>query len=277
MWAVAQSWDEVILAVRGMSALSLLVSLAFTIVGTWLGGVIWIRFLSVVGSPIPFISGSRLFFTGQLGKYLPGGIWNFVAHGVSGRALGLSPRVTVGAGFFLIYMLAVAGVVTIALGAQAQLHRDDLSLVFLVIAIAGAVVLLSPPFVNRVADYLVRQETSSRFSLLNMGEFFLWAVLVWVSYGVGVSMLISDGDPFMSSLLVYSAAFAFAFIAGLVVPFAPAGLGVRETALVFALSDVVGPATAVAVAILSRLIHTIADFLIAIAVMSVTHLTKGKD
>lgn len=276
-WAVAESWDEVVLAVRGVSPLAIFVALLFTIAGTVMGGIIWVRFVSTVGSPMSIISGSQVFFVGQLGKYLPGGVWNFVALGVAGRSLGLSPRVAVGAGFFLLYILVISGGVAIASGAHTAIFVGGFPSYLFLIAILGAVIALLPPFINRAANSLLRLGTPPQFTPLKMVEFFMLGASVWVLYGLGVALLVPDEELFGYFSSGYFAAFAFAFLAGLFVPVAPAGLGIREAALVWTLSNAIGPPEAIAVALVSRLLHTIADFVVAGGAAFAAELAKKRD
>jgi len=274
---LAQSWDEFVLALNGISSTSLVLSFVLASIGTAFGGIVWIRFLAVVGAPVPWTSASRLFFSGQLGKYLPGGVWNFVAHGVSGRKIGLSPRTAAGAGVFLIYILTLSGAVVVGVGHGALLAGSGLPSVVSPILVLVALFLGSPPSASSLVNYILRVEPALRISTLRMGQFFLLGLLIWFSYGASLALLIYETGFLSYSLVTYAAAFAFAFIAGLFFPFAPAGIGVREAALVYALSDAVGPSGAVTVAVVSRLVHTIADFAIAGAVTFVARFRKAGD
>ena len=58
-------------------------------------------------------------------------------------------------------------------------------------------------------------------------------------------------------------AFALAHAAGVLLIVAPAGLGAREGVLIALLVPMVGVPSAAAAALLARLVHALADFLIA--------------
>jgi uncharacterized membrane protein YbhN (UPF0104 family) len=58
-------------------------------------------------------------------------------------------------------------------------------------------------------------------------------------------------------------AFAAAYAVGVVVILAPAGLGAREGVFVLLAEPVVGIPAAAALALLARLVHTVADLLLA--------------
>jgi len=61
-------------------------------------------------------------------------------------------------------------------------------------------------------------------------------------------------------LTVVIGAFAASFMVGLVIPFAPAGVGARELTLVALLATVLPVSDAIAAALVVRIGHTIADF-----------------
>ncbi|MFA6299418.1 MAG: hypothetical protein WC642_09635, partial [Nocardioides sp.] len=64
-------------------------------------------------------------------------------------------------------------------------------------------------------------------------------------------------------LMAFGAAFAAAYAVGVVVVLAPAGVGAREGVFVLLLTPVTGVAGATALALLARVVHTVADGLLA--------------
>jgi uncharacterized membrane protein YbhN (UPF0104 family) len=59
-------------------------------------------------------------------------------------------------------------------------------------------------------------------------------------------------------------AFALAWVAGLLVLIAPAGLGAREVVLVLVFAPMVGAAAATSVALLLRVCHVLVDVVLAL-------------
>ena len=57
----------------------------------------WRTLLRDLESPLPIHSASRIFFLGQLGKYLPGSVWTVVVQAELGRDYKIPPRRTVAA------------------------------------------------------------------------------------------------------------------------------------------------------------------------------------
>jgi uncharacterized membrane protein YbhN (UPF0104 family) len=85
-------------------------------------------------------------------------------------------------------------------------------------------------------------------------------LLVWGTYGAAFWLTARAlfGAP-VSELPLYIGAFAAAWVVGLVVVFAPGGIGVREAVIVALLSSRLGEAHAIALAAISRLILSAVD------------------
>jgi hypothetical protein len=87
---------------------------------------------------------------------------------------------------------------------------------------------------------------------------------VWFVYGIAVFVLVPDSYQANFSVLLASVgAFCIAYAAGVVIIVAPAGLGVREGVITFLLSPYLGLTNAIAVAVVTRVIHTLSDFSMA--------------
>ena len=70
----------------------------------------WLRLLAGYGHRLPREDGRRVFFVGQLGKYIPGSVWSMGAHADLARGFGVPVRVTVGTSLaFLGLNVATAG------------------------------------------------------------------------------------------------------------------------------------------------------------------------
>ena len=75
-------------------------------------------------------------------------------------------------------------------------------------------------------------------------------------------VLLSPGLPW-HDLVALGGAFALAYAVGVVIVFAPAGVGAREALFVVLVSPLTSVAAATALALLARVVHTAADGLMA--------------
>ena len=67
----------------------------------------WRALLADLGSPLPLRAAAKVFFVGQLGKYIPGSVWPVLAQMEMGRDLGV-PRPRSAAAFFLTLPIQLA-------------------------------------------------------------------------------------------------------------------------------------------------------------------------
>jgi uncharacterized membrane protein YbhN (UPF0104 family) len=88
-------------------------------------------------------------------------------------------------------------------------------------------------------------------------------VPVWTCYALALAALAPEVDARL--VLTLGCAFAVAHAAGVAVPVAPAGLGARDGVLVVLLVPVLGTGPAGMVALVARLVHAVADFVVAAA------------
>lgn len=86
----------------------------------------------------------------------------------------------------------------------------------------------------------------------------VYAVAGWVAAGVAVAAVVGTGEG-----VAVGSAYALAWVVGQLALPVPAGIGVREFAIVALLTPVLGAASATVVAISSRLVHTASDIVVA--------------
>ncbi len=100
------------------------------------------------------------------------------------------------------------------------------------------------------------------------------AVAGWAAVGVGMGMTFTTRGDWQTAVVLGSA-YSAGWVAGQIVVPVPAGLGVREGALVALLAPNIGSAAALAFAILSRAIHMLADGMIAFAVLVIRPIVQN--
>jgi glycosyltransferase 2 family protein len=159
---------------------------------------------------------------------------------------------------------AVAAFVTLPFTAGDALARFW----WVVLLVPGGLVLLHPrvlgPLLDRALRLLRREPLTRRPSYRGMLGAAGWYTLGWVLLGMHCWLLmIGLGAPVGESLPVAVGGLALAFCLGLIFVPAPAGAGVREVALVLAFGPVLGHGEALAVALISRIMLTMLDFVLA--------------
>jgi len=279
---VVDEWSDVAHVIGSESVASLAGSTALALAGTWFSFLCWRALSTDLGGVVPLVGAMRIFFVGQLGKYVPGKVWPVVAQVRLGRRYEVPGRISAAAAAIVTVLtfgvgLLVTAVTLPLLGGDA-LRRYWWTLLVLPVA----VVLLLPPVLNRLLEWtlrLLRREPMPRpLTLAGIGRAVGWAVVMWLLYGVHLLVLLTGaGEPLTAGLVVRSTgAFAASWAIGFLLAFAPAGLGVREIGLVGLLGAAVAQPLAVAATLISRLMLTLADLVWpAVALLAERRLAAG--
>lgn len=228
----------------------------------------WRAILADLGSPLTVLSGSKLFFVSQLGKYIPGGVWNVVAVSEMGKEYSVPRRTALGSMlvFWLVSVttgLLVGGLYVAAVQAPVPGGGD----LWMAVGLIVGVVLLSPPVLRRVLHLGLRilrrpslpREPTAGGLLRAVG----WALVGWLAAGLQVWLIASPMSPVGVTVQSAIGAYALAWTAGFLVVVAPAGAGIREGVLAALLAGSLGAGAVVTLVLLSRFWITLADVLLA--------------
>lgn len=257
-WGFRGRWGDVADAVTDTSALGLGMAVLATLVGLALTAVLFRLLLVRLGSEVAAPVASAIFLVGQLGKYLPGTVWSFAAQAQLGSRHRIPARRSVAASALFLYLHTATGAVVGAAAAAAGVLDVPGPSWLWALGTAATVAGLLPPVVRRVGGVVAGRRIE--VGVRDVGRALPVMAGVWVAYGVGVLALLG---PAGGDLAVAVSAFALSHVAGVLLVFAPAGLGAREAVLVAVLRPVASLEAAVAVALLARVVHTASDFAIA--------------
>ena len=265
--ALRENGREALDAARDVGAASALGSLLAVLVGLLASAMVWRALLADLGTSLALRPALHVFFLGQLGKYVPGSVFAIAAQMELGRSQG-APRSRVGtASLLFMGVLVAAGLLAaaVALPLTSPDALRDYAWVLLVLPLGLAV--LHPPVLTRLVGALLkvlRREPLERpLSRRGVASALGWALVMWAAYGVHLWLLVRPQETTGRAdlLLLSLGAYALAWTAGFLFVVAPAGVGVREVALVAALAPVLDEAAALAVAVLSRVLMTLGDLL----------------
>ncbi|MBA4164439.1 MAG: hypothetical protein C0510_07380 [Erythrobacter sp.] len=212
---------------------------------------------------------ARVFFLGQIGKYLPGGIWPFLASAEFGRDAGLKSRTTMVSLVLALLINLGSGGILCAIALPQALLQLPVGPLWLLAAIAATAILLHPAFIRKITGVAGIDLTPASGKMFGAG---ILSVITWLFAGLHLIILARGmGMDFHAiDLILFAAIYAFAWIAGFVFMIAPAGLGAREAAMIALLATQMPLAEATAIALLSRLLMTLADFTLAGATLALT-------
>jgi uncharacterized membrane protein YbhN (UPF0104 family) len=261
-------WDEIGQAMSDTSPMRWLAGLVLVTAGLFPTAAVWFLLMTRHGAGIPKKPAFVTFFVGQLGKYIPGSLWSMGAQAEMARRHDTPPRVTVSAGLLFVGVnVASAGGLGSIAALVAGVDTSVPTVLFVLAAIAGPLV-CTPPVLNRIGATLAPATHPLRFTWADSGLAYLGMAVTWATYGWALSLLIEpplgtaeSGDL---TVLVTTAAFSLAYVVGVVVIIAPAGVGAREASMTAMLTPYIGLERSVAAALMIRVLHTIADFVVAL-------------
>lgn len=268
VWSVAKQWDKIVHDFASLDALTVTLGIGFTIVALVANMLSWRAMMAASGYRVRLAAASSIFFVGQLGKYIPGGVWSIAAQAELGRAHGLQRTGSAVAALasMLVSMVtaALVGIVAVLLGSPTGFA----SFWWLIPVIVVGLVCLTPPVLGRliaIAFRLLRrppQDTTLTWSGTVMS--LVWSLVMWIAYGVQASVVLrAFGADSPALFPVAVGAYAVAWLVGFLVIIAPAGIGPREGILVLLLGSVAGGSAPLALAVISRVFMTIGDVLLA--------------
>jgi len=264
VYAVAKRWDGVRDYAGRLSVAAIGLSTTAVLGAIWCSFLCWKAVLADFGSRVPVGGGMRIFFVGQLGKYLPGKLWPILTQTRLGAEYGVPKRSSgAAAGVFMLLVLGtglVIGVATLPfLGAQA-FHRYWWALAVL----PAALVAMHPAVLNwglGLGLRLARREPMPQpLTLRGTATAAFWCLPMWALFGVHTWALALDlGGGGLPLLLRSTGVFAASWSIGFLLLVAPAGAGPREAAFIVLLGATLPVAQATVIALVSRLLITVGD------------------
>lgn len=273
VWTVVGYRHELADAATRLSPGRLLLALAVSVAYIGCTFLAWRCVLADLGSRLGLGAAAGVFGVSQVGKYVPGGVWNVVAAAELGAAHAIPRRrsLTAMAVSVLIGVVSgcAVGATTLPFLASGTLGGWGV----LLWAAPALLVLLVPAVLNRVVDVALRvarrPALEHPLTWRGLGLATGWSVAGWLLAGVQVWLLVTalgvPATPRTFALAV--GGYAAAWTAGFLMVLAPAGAGVREVVLAVALAAGTAgalPEHAAALAVLvSRVLLTVVDLAFA--------------
>lgn len=279
-WALVTYWGPFTQALVGMSPGPVILALGFTLIHVFLMMCSWRVILGGLGSRLRLSDGTSMFGMGQIGKYIPGGIWNVLASAELGADRNIPRRASVAA-MGVATMLNV--LTALAVGCLTFLYAPGPLLQgwgWLIWVMIPLLICLFPPVLNRLiglAFRLLRQPAPpQKLSYASLGMATGLSILGWLAAGLQMWLLASDlGLPLTSANVVMCIGVsALAWAAGLLFIPAPAGVGVREAVTLAALTGTLPQGALLALVLLSRVLMVIADLTFALVGVTIWRMRK---
>ena len=268
--------QEVSDAFSHLDGITLIASLALGLCAMTLIGYQWTRMLVTRGHHAPPRSAMAWYFAGQLGKYVPGGIWPIVGRAELATRGGVSRTDAYAATGLSLVTTYLAAALTICLGSLLSWSYPLVGILGLLSLIAGFAA-FSNSFLrsktlaalSRISPRASALTEPRRLLVLTLAHLPAW-LLMSLSTSVTASAFGAD-IGILHMLFITSAS----WLAGFVVVGVPGGIGVRESVFTALAGTAISPGVAVSLALASRVVFIAVDLVGALAANIVAKTAKS--
>lgn len=268
---VLSTWSQVRLAAAQVSPdwVIITISCVFVLAAYAVLVMVWQAMLGAWNSRLSFLQAAQIWTISNLGRYVPGKLWQLGAMVVMVQRQGISKVAGAGSALATTLVSVITGFVVVA-ASGATVLRYPRYAVMAIWVIGAALLLLLPvslPLLGRVVTRVCgRPVLLPRLAPSIVVRAILGTSLAWVFYGVAFQLLtkaLLGSAPGGTAL--YVSIFAGSYLIGFLALFAPGGIVVREGIMQVALRNA-GFATGDAMVLVaaSRLWLTIMEILPAI-------------
>lgn len=198
----------------------------------------WRRVVRSWESDLGFGAAARIWFISNLGRYIPGKVWQIAAMGAMAREAGVSALAATGSAIVVNLVNLLAGFAVVLASGAALFDQPAVAVLLSVALVIGlALTPIALPWLGRLAGRVLRRGVV----VPRLPASAIWiacagCVAAWLLYGLAFQLFVAGvlgSAP--GAYPSYLAAFTGSYLLGYIALFAPGGLGVREGALVIAL------------------------------------------
>ena len=268
--------QEVSDAFSHLDGITLIASLALGLCAMTLIGYQWTRMLVTRGHHAPPRSAMAWYFAGQLGKYVPGGIWPIVGRAELATRGGVSRTDAYAATGLSMVTTYLAAALTICLGSLLSWSYPLVGILGLLSLITGFAAFSNSflrsktlAVLGRISPRASALTEPRRLLVLTLAHLPAW-MLMSLSTSVTASAFGAD-IGILHMLFITSAS----WLAGFVVVGVPGGIGVRESVFTALAGTAISPGVAVSLALASRVVFIAVDLVGAFAANIVAKTAKS--
>ncbi len=269
IYAVADQWTDFKTGLDRLGVVAAIEALACVLVGLFLTMQVWRSLLTAAGSRLSVRAAARIFFIGQLGKYVPGSVWPVLIQMELGRTYKV-PRQRSATTAMLSMMIGLtSGLLATLVGLPFLSGGSAQKYWWAFLFIPVLLVCLHPRVLNPVIALGLRlmhkPAPETPLTARVIGTAIVVNLVSWLFNGLQIWVMTTRlGVHGGHTVLMAIGAYAFAWCVGFLIVLAPAGAGIREVILIAELSSLLGggasgTAAATAIALVSRGVTILGD------------------
>lgn len=251
----ADLWTLALAVVSGLAAMTVI-------------GVNWVALLRVNHAVAPWRTALKWHFVGQLGKYVPGGIWPIMGPSELAHRAGHRRAAAYAATLTSMVATLIGAVIVAATSGLASPNDRRAIAALLWAGLAVGLAMIATPGFRRTLDRVAARVTKRSVAIPSLGLVVtqsLRHIPVWIlmsAMNVLVVVALDPGHVVDLGLVIdLTLVTTLSWIAGFVVIGLPGGIGAREAVFVSMMSAPLGAAVAASVAVMSRAVSIIVDVL----------------
>lgn len=209
----------------------------------------------------------RIYNLTQLAKYIPGSIWQFVGRIAILRERGVAMK-DIRDSLLVEHVWVVSSAALIAfvtvLSSSPDYFEEWLAEYGIEVNLSWVIAVFSMIVCASIIALLLNPKLLHWSSLfVPPVKAFPVLILIWVFLGASLWVTLASFATTMPSLSYIIGIYGFAYVVGFFVPFAPAGLGIREAALTFALIPFMSADEAILLAAINRIVYFVVEIIAA--------------
>ncbi|OIP57100.1 MAG: hypothetical protein COX79_03250 [Candidatus Levybacteria bacterium CG_4_10_14_0_2_um_filter_36_16] len=238
-----------------------LLSIVFFMIFFFLRSIVWKQILGKLGSELKLEDVVYFSSLTELKRYIPGSIFSYVGRLFHFGQLGVKKKIIIKgtvleASLHILssFIISISGIIYLY-----QLSRQNILFQFMPQGIYSVGLYIFITICLFLLFIFLKKNLRNIFKFTD--EFFI-SILSWICYAIASVLIvvsISGFNPY--TIVSLGSFFVLAWLIGYLSIITPSGVGVREAVIVFGLSYIVPIQTAVAVALLARIVFVFSEFI----------------
>src|SRR3954452_14704271 len=151
VWALWSRWPEDVAAVHRLEGRDLVLAALPPLLNAVLTGLAWRALLADLGARLPVGLAARVFFVGQIGKYVPGSLWPMIVQAELAKRH-VARRLTAAATFLLILLSGATALIVVLVALPFAPDGGGAGLRWAAVLVLPAAALLHPAVIGRLLD-----------------------------------------------------------------------------------------------------------------------------
>lgn len=252
-----------------------------------LGALIWHLLLSALGEKHSLLLSFRIYLISQIGKYIPGNVAHLIGRVSMAKTHGMkSSSVSYTIVFELLMIVlsstlfSIVTVLLVDIEGYSPLIPNLLNLVLIglvCVTVALFIIYFSPRLFSLLGKRPFIQPATMVPAKIFLACFLIY-IITFGLFGYSANHIAEEiFGVYGKKILLTSGIFTISFVAGFLTPGSPAGIGVREAALIILLSPIYGDLCAVGIAAFTRIAQMAGDCISMLLAVILFRKITGKE